>query len=259
MTRKIISPTGQNISITPTGKTKVPTPTSNTNAATKGYVDGIGQRGLMNVHYYTASTTWTKPANFTANSFVLVTVVGGGGGGGSAEATTVSQYSCGSSGGGGAAAIKKIMNADLNATETVTIGAAGSGASAAADNATAGGTSSFGSHCSATGGGAGARGIATTTANQLPRIAGGIATGGDINIEGGSSTNAKAQINPLTGLWPSISGGSIFSNVVNVYDGDGISPSGYGGGGAAASCGVDKSNRAGGNGADGIVIVEEYL
>lgn len=94
-------------------------------------------------------------------SFVQVTVVGGTGG--------RSNSSSSSGGGGGGGARKIIAASALETSETVTSGVAGDGSSVN------GGTSSFGSHCSATGG-----------ANSIgaPMAAGGYGTGGDLNVKG---------------------------------------------------------------------------
>lgn len=103
---------------------------------------------------YTTSTIWNKPAGLKR---VRVTVTGGGGGKGTSGPLS-------SNGGGGAGtSIKTIEAADLSATETATVG--GGGAAGAS-----GGTSSFGTHCTATGG--------SSTGGQ------GSGYSGDINIMG---------------------------------------------------------------------------
>jgi hypothetical protein len=51
---------------------------------------------------YTASSTWTKPANLV---YAEVQVSGGGGGGGGAGATTANQAAAAGGGGGGAWAL----------------------------------------------------------------------------------------------------------------------------------------------------------
>lgn len=97
-------------------------------------------------------------------SFVQVTVVGGTG------ARVASNSNSGGGGGGGAK--KKILAVDLGTSETVTSGAAGNN-----NPITNGGTSSFGSHCSATGG---------FTSNAAAYARGGSGIGGDINVTGQS-------------------------------------------------------------------------
>lgn len=184
--------------------------------------------------------TWTKPAGL---KYVIVEVQAGGGGGGSAD----TNRNAGSGGAGGGYSRKLIPVASLGTTETVTIGAGG-----AAD--TAGGTSSFGSHASATGGGGGAEsgGISTP----------GVGSGGDINLYGGAGHRPMSESTSSTSYeHQGIGGGSFFGNVTpQAADGSGdiAGTAGYiygsGGGGASSSGG----SNAGGAGAAGIVIVTEY-
>jgi len=84
---------------------------------------------------FTASGTYTKPAGLSA---IIVELVGGGGAGGDGGTATE-----GAGGGGGGYSRRRLAAAAVGVTETVTIGAAG-------------GTTSFGSLLSATGGSDGA-------------------------------------------------------------------------------------------------------
>jgi len=198
---------------------------------------------LRSIQVFTASGTWTKPAGLKR---VKVTVVGGGGGGASAALNYM-----GSSGGGGGTAIKVIDAASLGATETVTVGAGGLGGNAGGNNGSAGGTSSFGAHCSAAGGGAGIY----TTSGDLGG-GGGTAVGGDINITGG---NGSPSFSDGSQAAQSFGGGSYlgFGGQQGVaIDSTYKHGTGYGGGGAGVR-NIDTFTA--GNGAPGIVIVEEYF
>lgn len=118
----------------------------------------------LRVQTFTSSGSWTRGRDVR---WVFVEVQGGGGGG---DTDTP--------GGSGGYAAKIIYAADLGATETVTVGAGGlSGA--------AGGTSSFGSHCSATGGDGGVGSGGTG--------AGGTGIGGDVNIDGNFGGASRAS------------------------------------------------------------------
>ncbi len=173
---------------------------------------------------FTSSGTWTKPSGVTK---IKVTVVGGGGGGGS--------YSGGiyGSGGGGGGACVKYINVTSITSETVTIGAAGAASSGGSGGT--GGTSSFGAHCSATGG------LGGTAGGPSSGGAGGIGSSGDLNIRGNPGESSYGT-NP-----GHIGGGSIFAGGGG---GAGGSPT-YGGGGSTA---YPEGNA----GASGVIIVEEY-
>ena len=159
----------------PTGPTGDTGPTGPTGPAGTGAT-------LLGIVTFTASGTYNK--NNSAN-YIVVHVIGGGGGAGSAVGGG-SAVNVGGSGAGGGYARKTILKASLAATVTVTIGAGGTGGAAAAtaNNGTNGGTTSFGAHCSATGGkgGNGQNGFAPTT--NARDNSGGTGSGGDINVQG---------------------------------------------------------------------------
>ena len=147
----------------------------------------------------TAGThTYTKPSGCTK---VKVTVIGGGGGGGGCRraSNTPSVIITSGAGGAGGTAIKLIDGASVGATETITVGAGGAGGVgyhnvAGGSVAESGGQSSFGSHCTASGGSYGWHTGHTNTSSASVRSmngaggAGGVGTGGDINLTGGSPT-----------------------------------------------------------------------
>jgi hypothetical protein len=114
--------------------------------------------GFTNLTAFTSSGTWTVPAGVTK---CKVTVIGGGG--------AVDNYFAGGSGGG--TAIKIVSGLTPGGTVAITIGAGGTYIG------NSGGTSSFGSYCSASGGQGG-----QTTAG-FPSIPG-IGSNGDLNFRG---------------------------------------------------------------------------
>jgi len=197
--------------------------------------------GLIGYNVYTSSGTYTKGVNNP--SFVVVEVVGGGGNGGSTSGNAyVGNNVAGDGGGGGGYARKKIPFASLGTTVSVTVGGAG-------------GTSSFGAFCSATGGSNGA------TGNQSQLLsAGGTGSGGDINLKG---SDGMFQSSDRVGGYGGMSGFGTGSMRKGAYPGVEQSIAGsagnpYGGGGSGAARYNTNSNKSGGTGASGVVIVWEY-
>lgn len=129
------------------------------------------------INIYTANDTWTKP---TGASNVKVILIGGGSGG--SRSFNGSTTSAGAGGGGGGYASELFPASILGATETITVGAGGAGASAEGTGGDAGGNSSFGSWLIARGGAAGPSG------GVLPGAAGG--NGESTGSIGGASSGA---------------------------------------------------------------------
>ena len=179
----------------------------------------------------TSPGTWTKPATVKS---IKVTVVGGGGSTPAGPPTPAT--SRGSGGGGGGAAIRLYPAPSLPGPQPYTVGGAG-------------GTSSFGvapaTVISATGGTAGLNSGGPNSGSN-----GGIGSNGDMNM-GGSGGGATVP-SSVTG-----NGGN------SIYGGGGAGVAGtpasanngrnYGGGASGAA-----GTGAGGTGASGVVIIEEF-
>jgi hypothetical protein len=184
--------------------------------------------------------TWTKAAGLR---YVVAETLGGGGG----TDVVTSNANASGGGGGGGYAKKQIAAATLGATETVTLGCGGIRADSGAPTIpqSSGGTSSFGVHCSATGGGAGDDESAATSDGG----AGGIGSSGDINSSGGDGTSGNGFEN-IAGL-----GGSSFygGSVGTSNAGKNGVPYGTGAAGEQSSSGGE-----GFSGGNGLVIITEY-
>ena len=234
---------------------------TNTITDTKvGQWDASYARPAPTMQVFTADGTWTAPSGCRS---IEVTVVGGGGAGGGVDGQG-SGTGVGAGGGGGAGtAIKVITSSTFGATEAVTVGSGGTGASGNSDGG-GGGDSSFGSHCTGNGGGGGIGGTGSSPSNTLIRNggSGGGGSNGDINLRGGPGGFGIAGGGSTSEASGGVGGSSFLAGGPRSrsgdYDGNDAESGGYGaGGGGAVSTGTE-TNRSGGDGGDGIVIVREY-
>ena len=221
---------------------------------------------LGDIRTYTGNAVWTKPDNL---KFVVVTVVGGGGAGGGCPGPTSAQQTAVGGGGGAGAFVKGlILGQNLNATENIIVGTGGNGVVGADGNN--GGNSSFGTLITANGGQGGATsGIVT---NSGVNASGGI--GGTYTIDpssvqlilavegsrgGFGRTVWNSQFGALSGNGGSTPVGTGGSYHIWITNSPGYNGTGYGSGGGGALIGDNQpAGLPGGNGAPGIVIVEEY-
>lgn len=202
--------------------------------------------GFAGTQVYTGDATWTKATREAALGVditkVIVEVQGGGGGGGKSSGSNYRLY-VGGSGGGYA---KKFINVSSVTASVITVGAAGVGATTDAAGSD-GGDSSWNDTDPAHGGSSTVTGVKGVGAYGSYGIStGGLGSGGDIEIQGGSGGNGQY----------SIAGNSMFGpGGTNGYNSTEPAPTagvGYGSGGGGNYIG----NGADGSG--GIVIVWEY-
>lgn len=217
-----------------------------------------GSGALVSRQIFTSSGTWNKPVGVNT---IVVEVLGGGGGGGTPSNTAAGQACCA---GGGAAGgyTKKQIDVSAISSETVTIGSGGS-AGATGSSGSPGGTSSFGSHCNATGGGGGVSNTASSAQRVVNGSTGGVGSSGDINGAGAPGgfgfSNGSLPIAQGTPGGSSIYGSGGPGRVVTLGVNAGVPASGYGsGGGGGANGTTGNTALSGGAGSDGIVIVWEY-
>lgn len=216
------------------------------------FVDGVDQNNAAN------TINWTKPTNL---KFVIVETVGGGGGGGGVSGASGGNSSFGRGGGGGGYSRSKVLAASLGSTETVTVGAGGTAASAGNNTGGNGGNSSFGSHVVANGGSGGAGGGSGSTVAIAGSNNGGTAGTGDLALPGGDSKPLMRISSTLgvEGGGGDAGGGMGHGAYQNGVAKSGLTGGNYGGGGSGGFDSASSTNRAGGAGAPGIVIVYEYF
>ena len=206
---------------------------------------------LLGTQYFTTPGTST----YTPTSGTNYVIVEGWGGGGSGSSAVNAAPSGGCPGGAGGYFRKKITSSFSGVTVTVGSG----GAAVSQSNGNNGGSTSFGSICSATGG----QGPTYITTSPSYSVAGGsytkastggTATGGDLNITGGGGfvigANGTASTSSVAGA-PAFGTGVGFFSATNSAGTNGSVP----GGGGSGSAGVGYSSGAGGN---GMIIVWEY-
>jgi hypothetical protein len=202
-------------------------------SGTLTYVQAGGLKSMQ--VFETAGTFpngWVKPSGINT---IKVYVTGAGGG-------AISNASANKlSGAGGGTAIEIIDVRSITSVD-LTVGAGSTGETYGGGNSVArGGTSSFGSHCSATGG---------MGAYQWDGSEGGEGSGGDINLRG-QGGNIMGSLDDCA-----ISGGNSFwggGGRGRESGGDSVWEEGRQGGGAGASD-QENTNNAG----PGIIVVEEY-
>jgi len=209
--------------------------------------------GFNSIQVFTSSGTWTRPSGITK---VKIHVIGGGAGGGGGRTS----YNYSGGGGGAGGNLIKVLDVSSISSATITVGAGSAGGLVNAD-ASNGGTSTWAdgtNTLTANGGVGGLQG-----GNNIGSF-GGTATGGDINAQGGagstwvknpsaSATGWQAGIGGLSG---SGFGGTGATNHDTATGGrNNATGYGHGGSGGPVQTGV---NASGGNGAGGLIWVEEF-
>lgn len=195
---------------------------------------GASAFGLQNIVVFNTPGVynWNVPEALQQGRKCQVTVIGGGASGGSTTDTTKR-----GGGGGGGGYSKLLLDLTDVSSVTVTVGFAGAGVTTG--NGASGGSSSFGSYLSATGGQYGYGGTSTSGGSS------GAGVGGDVNQglgwgDDGSANSANCGGN---GGGPGGRGST----------GGGLDAPGYGGGGGGIA--ANSSNKSG-SGKNGIVIIE---
>jgi hypothetical protein len=231
---------------------------------TNYYTQGLN-KSYINIRTFSASGTYTPTIGM---AYAIVECVGGGGGGGGVSYTNSNGYSSVGAGGGAGAYISFVATASqVGSSQAIVVGIGGAGVAASSGNG--GGTTQFGSLATATGGSGGGTNLINSSSGVQPSGgAGGTATSSGVTtmliLPGQQGQNGF--VDPSTNLAFPGAGGSTILGAGGVMPGGylvlaGNPGSGYGSGGSGADEGPASShvNGAGGNGANGIVIITEFL
>ena len=202
---------------------------------------------------FTVNDTFDK-GDFPGIRAVRIHCVGGGGAGGGCSTTAAAQAAGGGGGGAGGYAQRFRLESALAASETVTIGAGGTGVSGG--NGNPGGNTSLGTHCQANGGGGGVNGAAG--AGQPGRGGdGGSGFAGDLFGKGGPGHTG--HVSPAPAGYGGNGGDSWAGGggITTADNSNGAIPGSFGGGGSGGNNNQSQgSARTGGAGGAGVVIVE---
>lgn len=247
-----------------TGNPTAPTPSpgdDDTSIATTAFVTaaisaaaGVGV--IVKQTIFTSDTTYSKAADVSAGyKYAIIEAVGGGGAGGGCASG--GQASMGAGGGSGGYSRATVALSALATDETVDIGAGGTGVSNGTGGS--GAQTSFGTIVIAKGGGGGAAASNSSSVALGPTGASGGSTSGaagDVTVGGESGGNGIRLSGTISGSGKGGSsrigpGGSPLSSTQDAAGESAQANTGAGGSGANTT----NTNRAGGNGGSGVVIM----
>lgn len=214
------------------------------------WVSQAASGGTPILRVYTSPGTWTKPATVKA---IKVTVVGGGGNGGQIVAPTNPASGGGmylNGGSAGGTAISFLPAPTIPGPQPYTVGGIAA-------------TSSFGAApltvITATGGTSGSSSSNAAPVQLVAGLAGGAASGGNLNIAGGYSNGSDNTAIVSGGGGASLLGLGGRNRMPADTTGAGFAATGYGaGGGGALRIANNGGTQSGGAGTAGIIIIEEF-
>ncbi|HGT5218769.1 TPA: hypothetical protein ACM4DF_000613 [Escherichia coli] len=253
-----------NIGSQPPSAKWTPVLTSKNGLANLGLGEARFSGRLLNTNIFKSSGKYI-PTPGTKKIRVIAS--GGGGGGGGVPETTENQQATAGAGLSGAF-IEAFFEVDNDFEVNVIIGAAGKGGGAGRNSGSEGGTTYFGSLITAPGGTGGGAGGASANTSYIQGISWGASPTSSGTVLRAFRCSAKTPgamvisvkaVAGGTGVDTPLGSGGIGGASSSSFSGRGGGKAegfGAGGGGACAPAGSEA--QSGGDGAPGIVIVEEY-
>jgi len=238
----------------------------------------LGVFSSVTIQTFTTPGAGTYTPTAGMKSCIVFSTGAGGGGGGADTGGGAGDVGCAAGGGAGGTAIEAFTAADIGASKSLSVGTGGTAGSAT--NGTAGGTggsTTFGPlpFHTATGGNGGTGSGANATDSQVTAGgAPGVPTGGTLNITGGrggpghgGSADGTIDLNLLVGgfgggsFWgggaaPAAGANNALTTDINTAGGPGEA---YGAGGGGAISANSTTGAAGGVGANGVIVVIEFI
>jgi len=223
--------------------------------------DNIDVRGAAKTTLYTTSGTHTWDAK---TRFFKIEGGGGGGGGGGVDGGDGSSKSASAGGGGSGFEGETLVITKPASNATIVIGSGGAGGAAGNNNGSNGSdtTWSDGTNAFTFGGGKGGTG-AVAAANGQVALPGGIASSTG-SVYGSSEVGQAGRFFSVASP-PTIYNGAGATGKKGSGGAPGLSntagnaATGFSAGGAGGAVYNSSTDRAGGNGADGYIIVHEYF
>lgn len=218
----------------------------------------MSQISTVKVQIFTVGTSTYTPS--TGLILANIKLIGGGGGSGGSACTAGQIAATGGAGAGGYSE-SNMTPAQVGATATVVIGAAGAAGASGNHAGGTGGDSTFtptgsGSVMTANGGNGSAGGAGTAAGANFDGTTGGAASGGNVvNLNGGPG-QVGATIAAVATL-PGAGGSSYFTPPGYAYTGTRAAAMLYGGGGPGVG-NITSADVAGEAGSSGVCIITEY-
>jgi len=214
------------------------------------------QSGMTNLVSFTSSGTYTPPDGLKS---IKITATGGGGGGGGVDGQDNGTTAI--SAGGASAATSFLTTDNIDASYTIVIGAGGAGGASGNNSGVTGGNTTVVStnvNISAGGGGGGEGMLGTSGSQSAASGVEGAPSGGDVNVAGSRGVLTRVEGGDPASFGQSAGsfwGGELDPN----NNGESRSASVFGASGSGAFSADSTANFAGGNGFQGIVIIEEFF